>query len=48
MLELFWRNGDYLQDSEYVIGESRSEAARRTVGSVTVEHCSVPVRRTAG
>jgi quinol monooxygenase YgiN len=43
VLETFWRNGDYLRDSEYVIGDSCSEAARRAAGTVTVEHYAVPV-----
>lgn len=43
VLESFWRSGDALRDSEYVIADSRSEAARRTAGTVTVELYSVPV-----
>jgi quinol monooxygenase YgiN len=43
VVETFWRNGDYLRDSEYVIAGSRSEAARLAAGTVTVEQYSVPV-----
>ncbi len=43
VLETFWRSGDDLQDSDYALAGSRSEAARRAAGTVTVEHYSVPV-----
>lgn len=43
VLETFWVSGDTLRAGERVIAPRKDEAVRCGTGTITVEHCAVPV-----
>lgn len=43
VLETFWVSDDTLRAGERVIAPRKDEAVRRATGTITVEHCAVPV-----
>ena len=43
VLETFWVSDDTLRAGERVIAPRKEEAVRRATGTITVEHCAVPV-----